>query len=205
MQNTKLTIREEVIEINPPQREHALAETHAQREKGVRFLCRHIFTDGHRCGSPALRNQNFCYYHYAHRTPVLVNARRRQPKSGFDLTRLDGLDNPTAIQLAISEVLGRVASNTIAHKSAWLLLYGLQIAGKNLRRSRPTEDPIPDAIVEDGVHGQLAEPEVGRIIPQSLHAQMVAALQESDSEALKELLLEYETGQEEARLPQPEV
>ena len=35
-----------------------------------KYYCRHIFTDGHRCGSPALRNQHFCYYHHATRRPA---------------------------------------------------------------------------------------------------------------------------------------
>jgi hypothetical protein len=42
---------------------------------------------------------------------VLANQRRRQPASGFDLTRLDGLDNHAAGQLSISEVLGRIANS----------------------------------------------------------------------------------------------
>jgi hypothetical protein len=100
---------------------------------------------------------------------VLANQRRRQLRSGFDLTRLDGLDNHTSIQLSLSEVLGRIADNSIDPKRAWLLLYGLQIAGQNLRHARPTaEAPIPDAIVEDSAHGQLAQLEEGRTEPPSL-------------------------------------
>src|ERR1039458_481961 len=35
-----------------------------------RYLCRHMFTDGHRCGSPALRQRDFCFYHHANRRPA---------------------------------------------------------------------------------------------------------------------------------------
>ncbi len=35
-----------------------------------RYQCRHIFTDGHRCGSPCLRHEDFCYYHHTTRRPV---------------------------------------------------------------------------------------------------------------------------------------
>lgn len=165
MPNTELATTE-TVEINPPQ-------------QNKRFLCRHIFTDGRRCGSPALRAQNFCYYHQVHRTPVLANQRRRQPASGFDLTRLDSLDNHAAIQLSLSEVLGRIANNTIDPRRAWLLLYGLQIAGHNLKHAHPTpEAPIPDTIIEDAAHGQLAQLEEGRPQPQSLHAHMQALLSE---------------------------
>ena len=46
-----------------------------------RFQCRHIFTDGHRCGSPTLlvethdatlpdrTHEDFCYYHHTTRRP----------------------------------------------------------------------------------------------------------------------------------------
>jgi hypothetical protein len=171
MENTDLAVCEDILEIDPP------VSLEPPREPGKPYLCRHIFTDGRRCGSPALRQQHFCYYHYAHRTPVLANVRRRQPRSGFELTRLDGLDNHTAIQLAISEVLGRIASNDIGHKSAWLLLYGLQIADHNLRRSRPNQNPLADSIVEDSTHGQLAVPEEGRPLPESLLTRMKALLE----------------------------
>jgi hypothetical protein len=29
--------------------------------------CRHIFTSGKKCQSPALKEQNFCYFHQANR------------------------------------------------------------------------------------------------------------------------------------------
>ena len=179
MSHTQLAIHEN-LEINAP-------ETEAARPL---YLCRHIFVDGRQCGSRALRGQHFCYYHYAHRTPVLANQRRRQPKSGFDLTRLDGLDNHTAIQLSLAEVLGRIAANEIDTKTAWLLLYGLQIAGQNLRHARPNpEAPIPASIIEDPAHGQLAAPEPGRTTPPSLvdnlqtllRAEQAAALNSSSS------------------------
>jgi hypothetical protein len=192
MQSTELSVVEDVLEIDPPDPQQSLApieaDTPAPREKGKRYLCRHIFTDGHRCGSYALRSQNFCYYHQTHRTPVLANVRRRQPQSGFDLTRLDGLDNATAIQLALSEVLGRIAANAIDSKTAWLLLYGLQVAAGNLRRSRPNPDPLPEAIVEDATHGQLAEPEEGRAVPATMLSQMKTLLKQSRPEDVDRLL-----------------
>jgi hypothetical protein len=169
MSNQHLAIVE-IVEINQPQ------HNEEPSPKSKAFPCRHIFTDGRRCGSHALREQHFCYYHYAHRNPALLSHRRKYLKSGFDLTRLDGLDNPTSIQLALTEVLGRIATNTVDPKRGALLLYGLQIAGNNLRRSRPHQELIPEAIVEDADHGQLAELEEGRIVPESMLARMTAAL-----------------------------
>ena len=68
----------EIIEIDPPR--------HTKP-----YLCRHIFTDGHRCGSRALLHENFCYYHHAHRKPVLKrHAIKQHPDLG--LKSLDDLD-----------------------------------------------------------------------------------------------------------------
>jgi len=160
----------EIIEINPPK---DLAESSKQEDK--RFLCRHIFTDGRRCGSPALRTQNFCYYHQTHRTPVLAHQRRRKLQSGFDFRLLDALDNPAAVQLSVTEVLSRLAANTIDPKRAGLLLYGLQVASLNLRRGDPSETSrVPDHIVEDATHGQLASLEPGRSEPETYISRMIS-------------------------------
>ncbi len=186
----------DIIEIDPPK-----PEPPAPPRKP--YLCRHIFVDGRQCGSRALRGQHFCYYHYAHRTPVLANpSSRRRPVSGFDLSRLDGLDNHAAIQLSISQVLGHIAENTVDPRRAWLLLYGLQIAGQNLRRARPNpEAPIPETIVEDPTFGQMAAIEPGRTVPPSLLDQMMAALQK-DPKADLEKLIEQQTNPD---FPIPEV
>jgi hypothetical protein len=39
--------------------------------------CHHLFPDSHRCGSPALRGQNFCYFH--HPDLQLVAQRKAAP------------------------------------------------------------------------------------------------------------------------------
>jgi hypothetical protein len=175
MPNTELATTE-IIEIHPPKPPRkALAAQNALASQDKRFLCRHIFTDGRRCGSPALNQQNFCYYHYAHRTPVLANQRRRQRASGFDLTNLDGLDNPTAVQLSLSEVIARIAANTIDLKRAGLLIYALQVAGQNLRRGDPSATArVPEDIVEDPTHGQLASLEPGRTEPETYISRMIS-------------------------------
>ena len=40
-----------------------------------RFQCRHIHAAGRQCGSPALRNEEFCYFHHT--------TRRRKKTGGF--------------------------------------------------------------------------------------------------------------------------
>jgi hypothetical protein len=98
------------------------------------YLCRHLFTDGRRCGSRALRHEHFCYYHHTTRHPA-----PKKPinwcgiHSEFELTLCE---DRSAIQHNIGEILRRIAQNQIDPKRAGLLLYGLQIAAMNL----PKED-----------------------------------------------------------------
>src|ERR1700735_2237910 len=116
-----------------------------------RYQCRHIFTDGHRCGSPCLRQEDFCYYHHTTRRPV-HDPRTREDRYAFDLPMPE---DRAAIQLAIGQILLRIAHNQIDSKRAGLLLYGLQIASTNLprdpkptRKSQDPYEPVPQPIEE---------------------------------------------------------
>src|SRR5277367_4133706 len=84
-------------------------------EDRARYLCRHIHADGRRCGSRALRHQNFCYYHTANRPPVQNPRLRKQERNEFDLS--DPADR-TALQLSLGEVLRLIASNQIDPRRA---------------------------------------------------------------------------------------
>jgi hypothetical protein len=148
-----------------------------------RYQCRHIFTGGHRCGSPCLRHEEFCYYHHTTRRPVENPRRRRSRQAQFDLPLPE---DRSAIQSSIGEVLRRIASNEIDAKRAGLLLYGLQIASINLpRATQPTratghssynsrsrysgrtlrdEEDIPEtALVEEIV----IDPKLGTVAPRA--------------------------------------
>jgi hypothetical protein len=102
------------------------------------YQCRHIFTDGHRCGSPCLRGEDLCYYHHTTRKPIADPQQRRGRRSTFDLPLPE---DRSAIQQSIGEVLQRIASNDIDPRRAGLLLYGLQIASLNLPNPPPTATP----------------------------------------------------------------
>ncbi len=112
-------------------------------EPEVRFQCRHIFTAGHRCSSPCLRHEEFCYYHHATRRPLANPKERKARLSAF---HLPNPEDRGAIQMAIGEVLQRIAANEIDPKRAGLLLYGLQIASLNLPRQRPTAQTPPTVV-----------------------------------------------------------
>jgi hypothetical protein len=121
-----------------------------------RYQCRHIFTDGRRCGSPCLKQEEFCYYHHTTRRPA-GNTRGRGPEQAeFDISIPE---DRSAIQSAIGEVLRRIARNEIDPKRAGLLLYGLQIASLNIARAtEPARDPAP-------VEEITADPELGTLAP----------------------------------------
>ena len=135
---------------------HAATETTAPQDN-ARYLCRHVHADGRRCGSRALRRQNFCYYHTANRPPVQNPRLRKQERSEFSLS--DPADR-TSLQISLGEVLRLIASNQIDPRRAGLLLYGLQIASGNIPRPKHEEEP-PDSIEE-----VVEDPELGLIAPE---------------------------------------
>jgi hypothetical protein len=123
----------------------------------VRFQCRHILAAGHRCGSPALKEEYFCYFHHQNRLPVENLKERRAKQSTFTLW---DLEDRASIQLSIAEVLSRLASNELDPKRAGLLLYGLQIASANLPRPKEAPETKRTAevieIIDDPIHGPIA-------------------------------------------------
>jgi hypothetical protein len=100
------------------------------------YQCHHIFPDDHRCGSPRLRNEQFCYYHHDSRRPVVRPHERLARRSTFSLFTPTDFD---AIQESLGELLVRIAAKDIDPRRAGLLLYCLQIASTNLRSTRKEE------------------------------------------------------------------
>ncbi|HEY6377213.1 MAG TPA: hypothetical protein VIX90_16955 [Edaphobacter sp.] len=124
-----------------------------------RYQCRHIFTEGRRCGSPSLRHEDFCYYHHTARRPA-PDPRLRQNSDDRYAFDLPLPEDRAAIQLAIGHILLRIAHNQIDSKRAGLLLYGLQIASSNLPRQNPkqTQPPQVEEITTHPDLGLLAPP-----------------------------------------------
>ena len=123
-----------------------------------RYQCRHIFTDGHRCGSICLRGEPFCYYHHTTRRPAPRQSLGK--KSSFDLPLPE---DRSAIQASIGIILQKIASNDLDPKRAGLLLYGLQIASLNLPKQQLHRDEdAPEQVVEI-----TTDPELGTLAPES--------------------------------------
>ena len=97
--------------------------------------CRHIFTSGKKCQSPALKERDFCYFHSNRRKRSAHTKEAYEPyippqDTAHDLTPLEDAD---AIQLALSDVVLALAANRIDPRRARILIYGLQVASQNHR------------------------------------------------------------------------
>jgi hypothetical protein len=170
-----------------------------------RYLCRHVHTNGNRCGSPALRAQNFCYYHDRQR---LSNA----PLAGrIGIFKMQPIDDRDAIQIALYDVLSRITAGDIDNKRASILLYGLQIASSNLARRDKLQPPT--TLVEDITHhhalGDLAP--IEEIVDEqetatTLQERHAAIIQERHPEPqAKDPCISTATAAESTPTPQPPV
>ena len=101
--------------------------------------CRHIMPSGARCKSPALRNLPFCYFHTSlHRFREAPKGSENEP---FDIPVLE---DSSAIQIALSQVLTALGTYQLDSRRAGLFLYGLQIASQVT--ARPSDRVPADAV-----------------------------------------------------------
>src|SRR5580698_7421623 len=125
------------------------------------YQCRHIFTDGRRCASPSLRQENFCYFHHTTRRPIApeTTQARRRTTARLAEFHLPLPEDRSAIQSAIGMIIQRIASNDLDPKRAGLLLYALQIASLNLPKQKEEEaEPVEEI---------TTHPELGTLAPQT--------------------------------------
>jgi len=146
--------------------------------------CRHIKINGERCGSPALRDERFCYYHIelnrrhrcsprrdtsltilhpmslqdgSQRDPVLT-----EPSTIFPELDLPPLEDRHAIQVALSLVIAALAQNRTNPTRAMQLFYGLQVASSNAYKLNPIPKRSVGKVsltVPDESTGDLIAPE----------------------------------------------
>src|SRR5881296_2097857 len=96
--------------------------------------CRHLKVNGTQCGSPALKDHRFCYFHQQwHERKLIINsARARKARATFSLPVLE---DANAIQLSVMQIMQLLLEGQIEQKTAGLLFYGLQIASSNLKHT----------------------------------------------------------------------
>ncbi|NYF79679.1 hypothetical protein [Granulicella arctica] len=105
-------------------------------------LCRHIKANGIQCRAVALTENPFCYAH--DRMHRFHKSYRLHPmaKSYLNYTnsiQLNALEDRESVQLAISQVVNALATNQLESKRAAVLLYGLQLAARNITLLKPAE------------------------------------------------------------------
>src|SRR5437660_10545699 len=102
-------------------------------------------TNGTQCGSPALRNGEYCYFHRRWRmTTVDLSHSAHHVTTEFVLPVLEAADS---IQITLGQIMRMIVCRQVDTKSAGLLLYGLQIASANLRRTG--FEPYPRNVTVD--------------------------------------------------------
>jgi hypothetical protein len=175
-----------------------------ETQSETRNHCRHIQPSGHRCGSPSLRHEPFCYYHHTTRKPLTKSEAQTRQARTTEFT-LHEPDTRAAIQLNLGEIIRRIADHTLDPKRAGLLLYALQIASSNLPKPNQQDEPEEtiDQITLDETHGPLApEAEFQRIsgeksLEQILLEQWAKDEQDEATRKAKEKLEEEDDDQDD--------
>jgi hypothetical protein len=122
-----------------------------------RYLCRHIHTLGHRCRAAALRGADLCYYH--------TRTRIQAPASGRSGTfAAPCVEDRASIQLALSDLLARIAGGDIDLHRADRLLKVLREASLNLSRRTPATSADP-ATPQPQVEAVTHHPHLGDLAP----------------------------------------
>src|SRR5664279_2864141 len=100
--------------------------------------CSHVKEDGAYCGSPALRERKYCYYHLMQRASRLRRARALRDNVPYRL-EIQSLDNLYAIRDAISDIAQALAAGQLDSRTAGKLLYAIQQASTTNRRIEQME------------------------------------------------------------------
>ena len=124
--------------------------------------CEHIKVNGTQCGSPSLRKKKHCFFHEQWRQQRLNIADSvAEIPAGVSIApalNLPVLEDANSVQLAIMQIMGLLLTRQIEHKTAALLLYGLQTASGNLRHAQfepyPPKVVIDPATVDDTLMGE---------------------------------------------------
>jgi hypothetical protein len=97
--------------------------------------CRHILTSGHKCKSPALRGQHFCYFHAADRRYATTST------AIVDPLLIPTIEDTAGVQIAINQVFRGLALRRLDRRQAGVYFYGLQIAARLAHKSdqKPSE------------------------------------------------------------------
>ena len=100
--------------------------------------CRHVKPDGTYCGSPALRDRKYCYYHLMERGRRLRRARALRDNLPYRL-EIQSLDNLYAVRAALTDIAQALAAGQLDPRTAGKLLYAIQQVNATNRRIEQME------------------------------------------------------------------
>ncbi len=97
--------------------------------------CLHFKFNDEQCRQPALQHKKYCRFHnFVHeQNSIASNGRLIIPLA----------EDTSSIQVAINQIMRGIVSGDIDHKTAWLLLYSLQLSTSNLAKQRDVFPPPP--------------------------------------------------------------
>jgi hypothetical protein len=116
--------------------------------------CQHIMDSGNRCGSPALRGFQFCYWH-----------QRNQHAATETTPTIPILEDGASIQIAATQVFRQLMSGKISPHQATAAFYGLQIIVMNDRNvqvrcdSEQAAEATPPMLPRLGTPDYAVEPQ----------------------------------------------
>ena len=110
------------------------ARTQAKRLAGLKVAdsaprCAHIRSSGKTCGSPAMKGDEFCYYHSEARKI------REAAEASTKPAEMPILEDRHGLQLAIMRVCTLLANDKIEERTARAIFDGLRLAQKTLNES----------------------------------------------------------------------
>jgi hypothetical protein len=106
-------------------------------------------SSGRNCHALALRGKPYCYFH------TRLHRFTAEPPIGvMDNLRLPVIEDRSAIQVALAQVLDALCCGNIDTRKAGLLLYALQIGSQNVERKY---DIIPTFGVKSITHSDTGE------------------------------------------------
>jgi hypothetical protein len=122
--------------------------------------CTHIKVTGVRCGSPALRGEQFCYFHQR-----MLRTVKGPPATRVHHAAL--LEDEESIQASLIEVVNALLRGSIELKRAELVLRALNTAVRNIRRVKfanaspmitqiPDYPAVPDLELEEAARAEAA-------------------------------------------------
>jgi hypothetical protein len=103
--------------------------------------CRHVKEDGAYCGSPALRERKYCYYHLMQRASRLRRARALRDDLPYRL-EIQSLDNLYAVRAALTDIAQALAAGQLEPRTAGKLLYAIQQVSSTNRRIEQMEAAV---------------------------------------------------------------